>query len=58
LEHGVGLSKEGVDGFERVHLVVLVDEVDDTLGFFVANVLIVVADVLEMVAANVVGFTN
>lgn len=58
LEHGVGLCKERVHGFEGVHLVVLVDEVDDALGFFVADVLVVVADLLDVVAANVVCFAD
>jgi len=58
LEHGVCLGKEGLHGFEGVHLVVLVDEVDDALGFFVADVGIIVADFLEVVAADVVCFAD
>jgi hypothetical protein len=58
LEHGVGLCKEGVHGFQGIHLVVLVDEVDDALRFFVADVLVVVADLLDMVAADVVCFAD
>lgn len=58
LEHGIGLCEERVHGLEGVHLVVLVDEVDDALGFFVADILVVVADFLEMVAANVVCFAD
>ena len=39
-------------------MVILVDEVDDALGFFVADVGIIVADFLEVVAADVVCFAD
>ena len=58
LEHRVCLGKERLHGFEGVHLVVLVDEVDDALGFFVADVGIIVANFLEVVAADIMRFTD